>query len=76
MVEVLRNLIRRESVIIDMSDPCTCREPELEFYDHEIETDLLPHWILARVHCSKCDADKQIVIALSDHWELEKTPRY
>ena len=69
MVEVLRNLIRRESVIIDMSDPCTCREPELEFYNHEIDTALLPHWILARAHCPECGTDEKVVIALDEHWQ-------
>jgi hypothetical protein len=71
MVEVLRNPIRKELANIDMSNPCTCQEPKLEFYDHEIDTDLLPHWILARAHCSKCDADEKVVIALDDHWEWQ-----
>ena len=48
---------------------CSCEEQEVEFYDHEIDTALLPHWILARAHCPGCGADEKVVIALDDHWE-------
>ena len=68
MVEVLRNPIRNKLVIIDMTK-CSCEEQEVEFYDHEIDTALLPHWILARAHCPGCGADEKVVIALDDHWE-------
>jgi hypothetical protein len=54
---------------MNMSEPCLCQEPELEFYNFTIDENLLPHWILARANCSECGADEKIAIALDDHWE-------
>ena len=51
-----------------MSEICLCQEPELKFYNHWIDIDMINNWIFARAECQKCGADDKVAIAVGKHW--------